>query len=596
MMEIRPSGPLRAAVAVPGSKSYTQRALVAAALADGRSVLRGPLVAEDTTLLADALRRLGAEIDILPGGDLAVTGTGGRLAAPGGEIRLGNNGTATRLLLSVVALGAGDYTLTGDARLLQRPVRPVLDALTALGGAWSCAGREGYLPVVVHARGLTGGRAEFGDLDSSQYVSSILLAAPCARGDVEVVLAGSLVSAPYIGMTVEVMRAFGATVDDGDGSRYAVPGGQGYRATDFAVEGDASSASYVFLAAALAGGEATVTNLVLPSRQGDAALLDILRDLGCTVTSGAHGTTVSRHGPLADGDRAYDLADLPDMVPTLAVLAAARPGRTTIRGVAHLRIKESDRLAAVVTELGRTGIAAAETADGLVITGGQPRGATIETYHDHRIAMSFAILGLVAPGMRIVDPGCVRKSYPGFWTTLAQLTAPPNVVLLGYRGSGKSEVGRRLAQHLGRPFIDTDALIREQTGRTARELVAAGGWEAFRAAERTAIAGLGEVTGSVIALGGGAVLDARNVAALRPRATFVWLDADAAVLAARLAADPQTREGRPALGGVDPRAEVAAVLQERRPSYAATADVTVDTTTLTIDEVVARLIEVCGSR
>jgi 3-phosphoshikimate 1-carboxyvinyltransferase len=418
-MEIRPVETLSAAVRVPGSKSYTQRALVIASLAEGKSFLRNPLRSEDTDVLLEALRLLGAEIT--PAGeDLLVTGTGGKVRNPGEEIYLGNNGTATRFLISVVSLGSGDYRLTGSPRLGERPVGPLLNALRELGGEWTCGVNEGYLPLIIHARGIRGGRVNFEQVESSQYISSLLISAPLAKGDVEISVNGALASRPYVAMTADAMEHFGASVKIAGENRFSVRSGQRYRGTDYSIEGDASSASYFFLAAALCRGTVRVLNLNPGTLQGDGRFLGILERLGCSVSSGGSWVEVTGK-ELIKGDLVFDMGDMPDMVPTLAVLSAVRPGRTVICNAAHLRIKESNRLQATARELAKTGILVEEREDGLVVTGGRPRGAEIDTYDDHRIAMSFAMLGLAVPGMRILGGGCVKKSFPGFWEELEKL-------------------------------------------------------------------------------------------------------------------------------------------------------------------------------
>jgi len=417
--EIRPLGRVNAEVRVPGSKSYTQRALVAAALAEGKSILRNTLVSEDTAHLAEAVRLLGAQI-VASDGDVIVTGTGGRLRAPAGELFLGNNGTAMRFLVGAAALADGDVTLTGEPRLCERPLQPLLEALGSLGVASTCRRAGGFPPVTVHGGTLRGGRAVFRDIESSQYVSSVLLAAPYAAGDVDVEMQGSTVSRPYVEMTLSVMKAFGVPVEKRGENIFAVTGGNRYRGCRYLVEGDLSSASYFFLAAALCGGTVRVLDTNFWTHQGDVRFLRFLKELGCGVTATEKWIEVTG-GVLPGGEFTASMEDIPDMVPTMAVLAAMRPGRTVIRRVAHLRIKESNRLEALVKELTKTGIEAGETADGIVITGGAPRGAEIETHNDHRIAMSFAVLGLAVPGMRIRNPGCVGKSFPGFWAELEKL-------------------------------------------------------------------------------------------------------------------------------------------------------------------------------
>jgi len=418
-IEIQPISSLNASVRVPGSKSYTQRALVIASLAEGKSLLQGPLISEDTEYLIEALRVLGANI-LSTGEGLVVTGTGGNLAPPGRPIFLGNNGTATRFLISMASLGKGDYHLTGSPRLCQRPMKSLLDALRSLGGASTCEGEEGYLPLTIHAQGIQGGRATFAEVESSQYISSLLLSAPFASGDLEIQVRGSLASRPYVNLTLQAMMDFGVRVETGGENHFLVRSGQRYRGADYPVEGDASSASYFFLAAALCQGTVRVAPMTHDTLQGDGKFLPLLEKLGSTVSSGDSWVEV-KGNPLAPGEFVFDMGDMPDMVPTLAVLSALRPGRTVIRNAAHLRIKESNRLEALARELGKTGIRSEEKEDGLVIEGGSPRGADIDTYDDHRIAMSFAILGLAVPGMRIRDGSCVRKSFPGFWEELGKL-------------------------------------------------------------------------------------------------------------------------------------------------------------------------------
>jgi 3-phosphoshikimate 1-carboxyvinyltransferase len=325
-----------------------------------------------------------------------------------------------RFLAGVASIGKGDFILTGDRRLCERPMKPLLDALRGLGAESACREKDGCPPVVIHAKGLSGGRVFFDGLESSQYISSILISAPYASGDVEIAVGGAAVSRPYIDMTVDVMNAFGVSVDKDDGRGFRVRGGQRYRGVRFIVEADASSASYFFMAAALCGGRVRVTHMNPQTLQGDIGFVRILEGLGCSVSAGDSWLEVTGRD-LPPGERVFDMGDMPDMVPTLAVLSAARPGRTVIRNVAHLRIKESNRLEALVRELSKIGIGAVETADGLVIEGGQPLGAEIETYNDHRIAMSFAMLGLVVRGIRIGDRACVGKSFPGFWEEMGRL-------------------------------------------------------------------------------------------------------------------------------------------------------------------------------
>jgi 3-phosphoshikimate 1-carboxyvinyltransferase len=418
-VEIRPLDRLDATVRIPGSKSYTQRAMVIAALAEGQSILRDPLLSEDTRILAAALTGLGAGIQS-EDTRMAVYGNNGELARPSREIHLGNNGTAMRLLTGIASLGEGPVVLTGDPRLRERPMKPLLEALTALGVDIRTDGNRGYPPVTIRGGRLRGGEVVLKNIESSQYVSAILIAAPFADKDTVITLEGRVPSLPYIALTLETMGAFGVDVAiDGTG-RYVVQCGQHYRGREYRIEGDVSSASYFFLAAALTKGRVRVENINPETRQGDIAFLTLLEHLGCRVLRGENHIEIEG-AELQGGEISFDLGSMPDMVPTLAALSALRPGRSVIRNVTHLRLKESNRLAAMVSELKKTGIAAEEIADGIAVTGGTPRGAAIETYNDHRIAMSFAVLGLVVPGMVIEGAECVGKSFPGFWNTLEEL-------------------------------------------------------------------------------------------------------------------------------------------------------------------------------
>jgi 3-phosphoshikimate 1-carboxyvinyltransferase len=418
-MEIRPVYHLDATVEVPGSKSYTQRALIIAALAEGRSTISRVLLSEDTRYLMEALRVLGIEI-LTSGNDVVIRGTGGKIRNPGQAIYLGNNGTALRFLTTMVSLGKGEFLLEGSSRLRERPLKPLLDALKTLGVPSHSRDNKGYPPVRIDAQGLRGGSVAFTDVESSQYISSLLIGAPYAAEDIEITLQGSTVSEPYIEMTLHIMERFGAEIERGEKNRFKVKSGRNYAGQEYIVEGDASSASYFFLAAALCRGRVRVMNINPESLQGDIKFLNIMEGVGCSIVRGDSWVDVIG-GPLHGGDVVFDMGNMPDMVPTLAVLAAFRQGRTSITNVSHLRLKESDRIAALVNELHRIGVNAQERDDGLVIEGGKPHGAEIETYNDHRIAMSFAVAGLVVPKMKIQDKLCVGKSFPGFWDELKKL-------------------------------------------------------------------------------------------------------------------------------------------------------------------------------
>jgi 3-phosphoshikimate 1-carboxyvinyltransferase len=398
-----------ATVRLPGSKSLTNRALVAAALAEGTSHLEHPLVADDTGAMVEGLRALGADIRLE--GEVAVVEGGLRPAGPVAvDARL--SGTTARFLLPVLALGEGPATLDGGPPLRARPMGPLVDAVRSLG-----ASVDGdALPVTVHGP-MRGGTARLPGDVSSQFLSGLLLAGPRVTGGVRVELTTPLVSAPYVAMTAAVMEAFGAEVRR-DGEAWVVPEGR-YGARTYAVEPDASAASYFFAAAVLTGGRVTVPGLGRGSLQGDLAFVDVLERMGATVERGDDRTTVAAGPRLAGVDA--DLSELSDTAQTLAAVAVFADSPTRVRGIGFIRRKETDRLAAVVRELRRCGVGAEETDDGFVVHPGTPRPAVVETYDDHRMAMSFALLGLRVPGIAIADPGCVAKTFPGFWDALEEL-------------------------------------------------------------------------------------------------------------------------------------------------------------------------------
>jgi len=415
--------PLAATVTVPGSKSLTNRALVCAALADGTSTIDGALVADDTDAMRTALAALGAGIaQDRSSGRLMVTGTAGRLRPGPRDLDMRLSGTTSRFLLPVVALGEGEYRMDGAPPLRARPMGPVLEGIRTLGAEVRDEGAPGCLPVTVVAPGgLDGGEVAVAGDTSSQFLSGLLLAAPYARDGVRLRLTTALVSRPYIELTLAVMRAFGVDVPgEAGGPVLEVPAGR-YRATAYAVEPDASTASYFLAAAALVGGRVTVSGLGAGTRQGDARLADLLAAMGAQVERTATTTTVVGTGRLR-GLGTVDLSDMPDMAQTVAVLAPFADGPTEVTGVGFIRGHETDRIAAVVSELSRLGVEARATDDGFVVQPGTPRPGRITTYDDHRMAMSFALVGLRVPGVEIEDPGCVAKTFPGFWGALDGLS------------------------------------------------------------------------------------------------------------------------------------------------------------------------------
>lgn len=426
-------------VPVPGSKSVTNRALLLAALADGDSLLRGALVADDTAAFVDGLRSLGFEIAEEETGRLQVHGEAGRVPASEACVWCAEAGTAARFLLALCATGHGRYVLDASTQMRRRPMAPLLEALRAQGAAFEPPSAVS-LPVTVVAGGLSGGTATLPGNVSSQFVSALLMAAPLARAPLTVTVDG-LVSRPYVDMTLAMMAQFGVEAErEGYASFRLRPAP--YRALEYVVEPDASTASYFFAAAAITGGRVTVPGLRRRGGlQGDVRFVDVLEAMGCRVTERDDGLTVE--GPRDEGPReaeagtgagtpaapaplaglTVDMADISDTFMTLAAIAPYASSPVTITGIANVRLKESDRIAAMEDGLRRAGVRTESGPDHLRVLPGAPRGARIDPHGDHRIAMSFSVLGLRTPGIVVDDPSCVDKTCPSFFDLWRSLEA-----------------------------------------------------------------------------------------------------------------------------------------------------------------------------
>ncbi len=421
-LEVQPvQRPIVGSIRPPGSKSLTNRALVVAALAEGVTSLTGVLDSRDTEVMIDSLRRLGILVEqSRPDCTARVTGCSGRVPATSADLWLENSGTSIRFLTAVCALGRGRYRLDGNTRMRERPIRDLLDSLRQFGISVSAELGTDCPPVIVHGDGLPGGATTVNADVSSQFLSAMLMAAPCSAGPVEIRLSGPLVSEPYVDMTLDVMSQFGVSVDRSTPGTFRIAP-QSYRARDYDIEPDASAASYFFAAAAITGGEVTVEGLTASALQGDVHFVDALERMGCHVTWGDRAITVRGGQTLSGID--IDMNAISDTAQTLACVAPFAEGPTRIRNVAHMRHKETDRVSAVVTELSRLGLRVDEHPDGMTIHPGPLHAGTVATYDDHRMAMSFALLGLRVPGIVIADPGCTAKTYPEFFRDLDRLCA-----------------------------------------------------------------------------------------------------------------------------------------------------------------------------
>jgi 3-phosphoshikimate 1-carboxyvinyltransferase len=418
-IEIRPVEHISATVEIPSSKSYTNRALLIAALAEGKSRLENPLFSDDTHFMSEALIQFGIPVQ-KEDTAFIISGTGGKIVAPQNEIFVGNAGTTMRFLTTFSTLAQGMVRLTGDERMQQRPIGDLLTCLKQMKILALSVKDNQCPPLEIYGGTVPGGQIRLAGNKSSQYLTSILLSAPYFQNNTTVQIIGDLTSKSYADITLDIMRSFGVHVENENYERFNVTSGQRYRAQDYQVEADWSSASYFLAAAAVTGGEVTLTGLNPDSVQGDAGFLDVLQQMGCEIEKSAKNIRLQGNPLKAI---TINMNSMPDAVQTLAVTALFAEGETVIKGIANLKIKETDRIQALETELSRLGASVTSGDDFLAIRPGTSySGAEIETYEDHRMAMSFAVAGLKIPGVKIKNPKCVEKSFPDFFDRFAALT------------------------------------------------------------------------------------------------------------------------------------------------------------------------------
>ncbi len=623
---ITPTGPIDAVVEVPGSKSFTNRALLVAGLARGESSISGALAAEDTAAMLGCVRTLGAEV-VGEGTDhLVVTGIGGSLPSAGTELYVRQSGTTARFVTALALAAPGVLRVDGAEQIQARPMRPMVDALRSLG--LSVDGDR--LPLRAEGGPVAGGTVAISGDVSSQFLSGLLLVGPLLAEGLTVEVTTPLISRPYLDLTIAVMEAFGATVRS-DESRWSVAPG-GYEATEYHVEPDASAAAYFFAAAAMTGGRARVRGLHRDSLQGDVAFVDVLERMGCEVedTTGS----VSVQGPQRLTGVDENLRDLSDVVPTFAAVAACATGPSRVRDVGFIREKESDRIGGVVTQLGRLGIMADEHADGFTVHPGVISPGSVDPDDDHRMAMAFSLLGLVADGVTITETECVAKTFPRFFRVLDAVAAtgtPLVVAIDGPAGSGKSTVARAVAEALEVGHLDTGAMYRavawaaldrgidvdDEAAVTAVAqsmdyradggVIAADGIDVTDAIRSDAVNGAVSVVAAHsgvrtvlrawqrdwVRRHGGGVAEGRDIG------TVVFPDATLKVFLTATAVERARRRAAESGDGVDVQ-EVAASIERRdrldsqradSPLAEASDAVVVDTSELTVDEVVAKVQE-----
>jgi 3-phosphoshikimate 1-carboxyvinyltransferase len=436
-------GPVNAVVTPPGSKSFTNRALITASLAEGESLLTGVLFSDDTEAMLECIAAMGVGVFVdREHATVRIEGCGGRPTVDGVTLQTRQSGTTTRFVTPMAALGHGSVLIDGHAQMRARPNLDLVHALAKLGCEIRSQGSdEGFLPLQMSAIGVQGGAIEIAGNVSSQFLSGLLLSAPCFVDGLHITVVGELVSKPYVDITLSTMRSFGAQITQNNYRSFSVAP-TGYRATQYAIEPDASAASYFFAVPAIVGGRITVEGLGSDAQQGDMGFVDVLEQMGMQVVRESNRTTVIR----APGEQLrgidIDMTHISDTAQTLAAVAVFAESATNVRGIGFIRHKEINRVAAVVTELQRCGIDAVEHDDGFSITPGMPKPATIETSEDHRMAMSFALLGLRAPGIAIAGPDCVAKTFPNYFAEMESLRpAGPSHSGMGSDSHGHSIMG-----------------------------------------------------------------------------------------------------------------------------------------------------------
>ncbi len=544
--------PFDVTFAMPGSKSHANRAIVAACLAEGRTVIRRATPCDDVRLLVDNLRKMGFAVAWTDERDGVLAIDGGLPVAPPEsdpiELDCGLAGTALRFLTAVACLVPGEWIVTGNARMRQRPIGPLVDALRALGADVDAT--DGHPPIRVTGGLRTGGTVTLDASASSQFLTALLLIAPRLDGGLRIAPSAAVASRPYVELTANVLATFGATVTRDDDA-LLVPGTGLRSPSDVEIEGDWSAAGVWLAITELTRSRFTAPNLDLESPQGDRSIpvhLAMMRE---------------------PGHVRIDVRDVPDQLMNLAAVAALRDGRTTFTGAANLRLKESDRLDAVAQGWRTLGVTIDATDDGLVVDGpARLRAGEVETRGDHRLAMAFAILGSLVDGVEIDDAACVSKSYPAFFDDLRSAHAPSSarcVAVVGMRGAGKTTLAAALAERLELQFADSDALFESAHGDLTA-YVETHGWDAFRAVESGLVADC-LAPGRVVAVGGGSLETTSTLDLLRHRALVVWVRESADTLVERLRGS-----GRPALTASPLEQEVRTVLGRREPSWEAVAD------------------------
>ncbi|MFA6268346.1 MAG: 3-phosphoshikimate 1-carboxyvinyltransferase [archaeon] len=570
-------------IQAPPSKAHTLRAIIIASLAKGKTIIKNGLIAEDQEYAMKAMEQFGAKIRVdKTKNEIEITGVNGKPLAPKENVFVGNSGLTIRFLVSIAGLAKGNeyVVLDGIERMRTgRPIQDLLDALKPLGVEAISLNGNGCPPIKVKSDSFIGGKTSLAGDKSSQYFSSILVASPYAKQDVEIKTIGHLSSKPYIDVTIQSMKDFGVTATNTNYENFNIKSGQEYIGKEINIEGDYSNAAYFFAAAAILGGKVKVTNLPKESKQGDKFFITALEKMGCKVTKGEDFVELSCNSPLKGiGD--VDMNDYPDIVMPLAVVSAFANGKTRITNIAHLKFKESDRLSVTVEELKKMGANATCDDDSLTVIGENGKnlhGAEIDSHNDHRIAMSFTVAGLKVNGVKIINSEAVNKSFPEFYEEIEKIlnrtNEKKNLFLIGYRGTGKSTLGKQIASKENKKFIEIDDLIIQEAGKSVPQIFAQDGEAKFRDYEHQILKKICESDEQIVSCGGGIITNEENIKLMKQNGTVCLLKADTESIYHRIYAD----SNRPALTDKDPKEEIKFMLKKRNEAYEKAKDFEVST-------------------
>ncbi len=597
MIEIAPIKKLDCNISVPGSKYIANRVLLIAALANGASTIKNVPENDDINAAIEALKKFNVEIarkseisgidsiDNKKNSELVIIGTNGKISSANEKIDVKNSGTLLRFITGFASLADGKTKITGSERLQERPINDLLKSLNDLGIKCKSL-NKGFPPVEVIGGTLNGGMTKIKGNVSSQFISALLLISPYAKNDVEIIIKSELVSKSYVDMTIGLMKEFGVNVKNENYEKFKIKCNQKYAAKNYIIPADWSSANYFFAAAAIVPGRVKVNDVDL-SQKGESEFIEILREMGCEINKGKNSVEVIGRNGLNAVEA--DMSSMPDSVQTLAAVAVFAKGETKIKNIENLKYKESNRINDTASELKKLGIKVIAKDDELIINGGTPKPAVIDSHNDHRMAMSFALIGLKA-GIKIQNPECVAKSFPNFWEKLKEIGAkirnPKNIVLMGYRGAGKTRTALYLAKRLKRKVLSTDREIEKKVGKI-REFIKSHGWEKFREVESEIIKGI-DGSNLIIDSGGGFIEREENIKNLRKNGVIMWLKASSKQIRERIKSDNE----RPSLTGkksfLD---EIEEVLKKREPLYKKAADYEINTESISVEEVGKEILE-----